>query len=60
MQESNSLQIFGRLMTSLEGTSLTIEDKKLLSNKHVGGIVLFLKILNHNHKFNHYAQKLKR
>ena len=43
MQESNSLQIFGRLMTSLEGTSLTIEDKKLLSNKHVGGIVLFSK-----------------
>jgi beta-N-acetylhexosaminidase len=43
MQESNSLQSFGRLMTSLEGTSLTIEDKKLLSNKHVGGIVLFSK-----------------
>jgi beta-N-acetylhexosaminidase len=43
MQESNFLQRFGRLMTSLEGTSLTIEDKKLLSNKHVGGIVLFSK-----------------
>ena len=43
MQESNSLKIFGRLMTSLEGTSLTIEDKKLLSNKHVGGIILFSK-----------------
>ena len=43
MQESNSLQIFGRLMTSLEGTSLTFEDKKLLSNKHVGGIILFSK-----------------
>ena len=43
MQESNSLQSFGCLMTSLEGTSLTIEDKKLLSNKHVGGIVLFSK-----------------
>ena len=43
MQESNSLKIFGRLMTSLEGTSLTLEDKKLLSNKHVGGIILFSK-----------------
>ena len=43
MQESNSLKIFGRLMTSLEGTSLTFEDKKLLSNKHVGGIILFSK-----------------
>ena len=43
MQESNSLQSFGRLMTSLEGASLTSEDKKLLSNKHVGGIILFSK-----------------
>ena len=43
MQESNPLKSFGRLMTSLEGTSLTIEDTKLLSNKHVGGIVLFSK-----------------
>ena len=43
MQESNSLKSFGRLMTSLEGTSLTFEDKKLLSNKHVGGIILFSK-----------------
>ena len=41
MQEINSLKSFGRLMTSLEGTSLTFEDKKLLSNKHVGGIILF-------------------
>lgn len=43
MQESNPLKNFGRLMTSLEGASLTSEDKKLLSNKHVGGIILFSK-----------------
>ena len=43
MQESNPLKSFGRLMTSLEGPSLTSEDKKLLSNKHVGGIILFAK-----------------
>ena len=43
MQESNPLKSFGRLMTSLEGASLTSEDKKLLSNKHVGGIILFSK-----------------
>jgi beta-N-acetylhexosaminidase len=43
MQESNSLNSFGRLMTSLEGTLLTNEEKKLLSNKHVGGVVLFSK-----------------
>ncbi|MDB3997074.1 beta-N-acetylhexosaminidase [Gammaproteobacteria bacterium] len=43
MQAGNSLESFGRLMTSLEGLSLTPQDKKLLSNKHVGGIVLFSK-----------------
>ena len=43
MRESNSIKSFGRLMTSLERASLTSEDKKLLSNKHVGGIVLFSK-----------------
>ena len=43
MQENNSLKSFGRLMTSLGGASLTSEDKKLLSNKHVGGIILFSK-----------------
>ena len=43
MQESNPLKSFGRLMTSLEGASLSSEDKKLLSNKHVGGIILFSK-----------------
>ena len=43
MQETNSLNSFGRLMTSLEGTSLTHENKKLILNKHVGGIILFSK-----------------
>ena len=43
MQENNSLKSLGRLMTSLEGISLTLKDKKLLLNKHGGGIVLFSK-----------------
>ena len=43
MQESNSLNSFGRLMTSLEGTSVTLKEKELISNKHIGGIILFSK-----------------
>ena len=43
MQESNFLNSFGRLMTSLEGTSLTYKEKELISNKHIGGIILFSK-----------------
>ena len=35
MQESNFLNSFGRLMTSLEGTSLTYKEKELISNKHI-------------------------
>ena len=43
MQESNFLNSFGRLMTSLEGTSLTYKEKELILNKHIGGIILFSK-----------------
>lgn len=43
MQESNFLNSFGRLMTSLKGTSLTYKEKELISNKHIGGIILFSK-----------------
>ena len=43
MQESNYLNTFGKLMTDIEGASLTPEDKELISSKHVGGIILFSK-----------------
>lgn len=43
MQESNYLNTFGKLMTDIEGVSLTPEDKELISSKHVGGIILFSK-----------------
>ena len=31
----------GRLMIDLEGTSITQEEKYLLNNIHVGGVILF-------------------
>ena len=43
MQESNYLNTFGKLMTDIEGASLTPQDKELISSKHVGGIILFSK-----------------
>ena len=33
--------LFGRLMLDIEGTSLTHDDRALLSNRHVGGIIFF-------------------
>ncbi len=34
---------YGRLMLDIDGTSLTNEDKALITNKHVGGLILFSK-----------------
>ncbi len=34
---------YGRLMFDIDGKSLSIEDKKLISNKHVGGLIFFSK-----------------
>ena len=34
---------YGRLMLDIDGKSLSIEDKKLISNKHVGGLIFFSK-----------------
>ena len=32
---------FGRLMFDISGTCLSDEDKSLIENKHVGGLILF-------------------
>ena len=34
---------YGRLMLDIDGKSLSIEDKTLISNKHVGGLIFFSK-----------------
>jgi len=34
---------YGRLMLDIDGKSLSSEDKKLISNKHVGGLIFFSK-----------------
>ncbi len=35
--------LFGRLMIDIDGLNLSNEDKFLLSNKHIGGLILFSK-----------------
>ena len=32
---------YGKVMLDIKGTNLSDEDKNLISNKHVGGLVLF-------------------
>ncbi len=34
---------FGRIMLDIESTSLSEEDKSVIRNKHVGGIIFFSK-----------------
>ena len=34
-------KIYGRLMLDLAGTELQPDERKLLANKHVGGVILF-------------------
>mgnify|MGYP003685455927 FL=1 len=40
-----SKSFLGRLMLDLDGTSLTQEENKLLLNPHVGGVILFARII---------------
>ena len=32
---------YGKVMLDIKGTNLSDEDKNLISNKHVGGLILF-------------------
>ena len=44
---------FGRIMLDIESTSLSEEDKSVIRNKHVGGIIFFSK------NFESYTQMKK-
>ncbi|MDA7642628.1 beta-N-acetylhexosaminidase [Gammaproteobacteria bacterium] len=37
----NTKTLFGRLMISIDGISLSAQDKQLIQNRHVGGLILF-------------------
>ena len=37
---------YGRLMLDIEGISLSDEDKLLIENKHVGGLIFFSRNFN--------------
>lgn len=59
MQESNSLNSFGRIMTSLEGVSLTHKDKELIANKHIGGVILFSKNFESQVQIQYLCSEIK-
>ena len=41
MSLDNTQNLFGRLMISIDGMTLSNSDKDLIRNRHVGGIILF-------------------
>ena len=59
MQEINSLNNFGRIMTSLEDTSLTYKDKELIENKHIGGVILFSKNFESQVQLQYLCSEIK-
>ena len=42
--------LFGRIMIDVAGTSLSQEDKHLIANKNIGGIIFFLETMFHLNK----------
>ena len=41
--------LYGKLMIDIDGVNLSDEDKFLISNKHIGGLILF-KSINPKHR----------
>ena len=52
--------VVGRLMLDLDGTSLTQEEKKLLLNPHVGGVILFARNISSRDKVQELCGEIKK
>lgn len=50
---------YGRLMLDIDGKSLSIEDKTLISNKHVGGLIFFSKNFESFQQISNLVKEVK-
>jgi hypothetical protein len=57
MNNTQSTDLYGRVMLSIEGASLLSHEKDLISNPHVGGIIFLLEILYLENKLIAYVMK---
>ena len=59
MSLDNNQNLFGRLMISIDGTTLSSSDKDLIRNRHVGGIILFTKNFHSQPQIEELCSEIK-
>ncbi|MDC3376128.1 beta-N-acetylhexosaminidase [Gammaproteobacteria bacterium] len=59
MSLDNTKNLFGRLMISIDGTTLSSPDKDLIRNRHVGGIILFTRNFHSQPQIEELCSEIK-
>ena len=59
MSLDNNQNLFGRLMISIDSTTLSSSDKDLIRNRHVGGIILFTKNFHSQPQIEELCSEIK-
>jgi beta-N-acetylhexosaminidase len=59
MSLDNTQNLFGRLMISINGTTLSSSDKDLIRNRHVGGIILFKRNFHSQSQIEELCSEIK-
>ena len=59
MSLDNNQNLFGRLMISIDGMTLSSSDKDLIRNRHVGGIILFTRNFHSKPQIEELCSEIK-
>ena len=59
MSLDNNQNLFGRLMISIDGKTLSSSDKDLIRNRHVGGIILFTRNFHSQPQIEELCSEIK-
>ena len=59
MSLDNNQNLFGRLMISIDGKTLSSSDKDLIRNRHVGGIILFTRNFHSQPQIKELCSEIK-
>ena len=59
MSLDNNQKLFGRLMISIDSTTLSSSDKDLIRNRHVGGIILFTRNFHSQPQIEELCSEIK-
>ena len=59
MSLDNNQNLFGRLMISIDGITLSRSDKDLIRNRHVGGIILFTRNFHSQPQIEELCSEIK-